>query len=251
MEEPLTISIRLLNPHIVCSLCAGYLIDATTITECLHTYCKSCIVKYLQLSKCCPQCSLKIHETMPLMSLRPDRTMQDVVYKIVPGLYENEERRKQEFYKSRGLVKPKAKNEDDVAPPPLTSVYDDPRGHYYRHDEQISLCIEPYSYVKAKDNPCARSLPKKFVRCSVRTCVFHVQQLLRKKLMVPSTHRVDIICNEQLLPGNMTLKHVWLSVWVPKLSPMVLNFRAVQRSPSASWPPRWMNVLFSNHVVPS
>ena len=35
--QPLQISIRDTNPHIVCSLCAGYFIDATTIMECLHT----------------------------------------------------------------------------------------------------------------------------------------------------------------------------------------------------------------------
>lgn len=29
-----------LNEHITCKLCAGYLIDATMVTECLHT-CKS------------------------------------------------------------------------------------------------------------------------------------------------------------------------------------------------------------------
>jgi len=33
----LKIRIRDINTHIVCSLCAGYYIDATTITECLHT----------------------------------------------------------------------------------------------------------------------------------------------------------------------------------------------------------------------
>jgi hypothetical protein len=26
-----------LNPHLICVLCGGYYIDATTITECLHT----------------------------------------------------------------------------------------------------------------------------------------------------------------------------------------------------------------------
>ena len=32
-----------LNTHVVCSLCAGYFVDATTITECLHTCkCESC-----------------------------------------------------------------------------------------------------------------------------------------------------------------------------------------------------------------
>ena len=50
--------------------------------------CKSCIVKCLQSSKHCPQCSLKIHETQPLMNLKPDRVMQDIVFKLVPNLYE-------------------------------------------------------------------------------------------------------------------------------------------------------------------
>ena len=34
---PRKVAICDVNPHIVCSLCAGYFIDATTITECLHT----------------------------------------------------------------------------------------------------------------------------------------------------------------------------------------------------------------------
>ena len=54
------------------------------------TVCKSCVVKYLQSSKCCPQCGLKIHETQPLLNLKPDRVMQDIVFKLVPGLYESE-----------------------------------------------------------------------------------------------------------------------------------------------------------------
>lgn len=31
------IKIKTLNPHITCTICRGYLIDATTVTECLHT----------------------------------------------------------------------------------------------------------------------------------------------------------------------------------------------------------------------
>jgi len=46
-------------------------------------------VKYLQSSKCCPQCGLKIHETQPLLNLKADRVMQDIVFKLVPGLYES------------------------------------------------------------------------------------------------------------------------------------------------------------------
>lgn len=111
------LKIKDLNEHIVCYLCAGYFIDATTITECLHTcefhpswlkdvinvsnamvsallsfcsaVCKSCIVKYLQTSKYCPMCNIKIHETQPLLNLKLDRVMQDIVYKLVPGLQES------------------------------------------------------------------------------------------------------------------------------------------------------------------
>ena len=102
-EEEVRVKIKDLNEHIVCCLCAGYFVDATTITECLHTFCKSCIVKYLQTSKYCPMCNIKIHETQPLLNLKLDRVMQDIVYKLVPGLQDSEEKRIREFYQSRGL----------------------------------------------------------------------------------------------------------------------------------------------------
>uniref|UniRef100_A0A8B9Z6S5 Polycomb group ring finger 1 n=1 Tax=Buteo japonicus TaxID=224669 RepID=A0A8B9Z6S5_9AVES len=33
-------------------------------------------------------CNTKIHETQPLLNLKLDRVMQDIVYKLVPGLQE-------------------------------------------------------------------------------------------------------------------------------------------------------------------
>lgn len=35
-------------------------------------------------------CNTKIHETQPLLNLKLDRVMQDIVYKLVPGLQESE-----------------------------------------------------------------------------------------------------------------------------------------------------------------
>ncbi|EDO37125.1 predicted protein, partial [Nematostella vectensis] len=77
-----------LNPFITCGLCEGYLIKPTTITECLHTFCKSCIVTYLQDSEdnTCPSCNTVIHETNPFDLLRSDQTLEDIVFKLVPGL---------------------------------------------------------------------------------------------------------------------------------------------------------------------
>eukprot|EP00058_Branchiostoma_floridae_P018212 XP_002603701.1 hypothetical protein BRAFLDRAFT_126892 [Branchiostoma floridae] len=202
-----------INPHIVCILCAGYFIDATTVTECLHTFCKSCIVKYLQTSKFCPMCNIKIHETQPLLNLRPDRTMQDIVYKVVPGLWES----------------PSATvNRKDV---------DNSKNHYYRHDEQVSMCLERHSTCvvsESEDEDEIRTYMKplqhKFIRCSVRAAVVHIKKLIVKKLAVPRRLEVEVLCNGRVLPKSVTMKYIWLSHWQAKAAPMVLHYRLRPRA---------------------
>ncbi|RXM32289.1 Polycomb group RING finger protein 1 [Acipenser ruthenus] len=195
-EEEVKVKIKDLNEHIVCYLCAGYYIDATTITECLHTFCKSCIVKYLQTSKYCPMCNIKIHETQPLLNLKLDRVMQDIVYKLVPGLQENEEKRIREFYQSRGLDRVIQPTNEDAVPDPAGLPYtsfDHSKAHYYRYDEQISLCLERQSSSVGKDK-------NKF------------------------TLQVQILFNNESLPDHMTMKQLWLSRWFGKSPPLVLHF---------------------------
>lgn len=102
------IKLKTLNNHITCKICRGYLIDATTVTECLHTcklcqnsfstvfgdnlcsciipVCKSCLVKHLEENNTCPTCNIVIHQSHPLQYISFDRTMQDIVYKLVPEL---------------------------------------------------------------------------------------------------------------------------------------------------------------------
>ena len=46
-----TVTMCDINQHVTCKLCAGYLIDATTITECLHT-CKFCTGSYATVHVC-------------------------------------------------------------------------------------------------------------------------------------------------------------------------------------------------------
>jgi hypothetical protein len=57
------ISLDAVHPYITCYLCRGYLIEATTIVECLHTYCHSCLMKHLAKEKCCPQCDMSINKS--------------------------------------------------------------------------------------------------------------------------------------------------------------------------------------------
>uniref|UniRef100_A0A1B0DFU4 Uncharacterized protein n=1 Tax=Phlebotomus papatasi TaxID=29031 RepID=A0A1B0DFU4_PHLPP len=53
------------NECITCHICKGYIIDATTIVECCHSFCHSCIVPHLRTKEYCPKCELIINKTKP------------------------------------------------------------------------------------------------------------------------------------------------------------------------------------------
>lgn len=68
-----------------CPLCNKLLRDATTISLCLHTFCRKCIHKKLsdEEVECCPICEVDLG-VLPLEKLRPDHNLQDVRSKIFP-----------------------------------------------------------------------------------------------------------------------------------------------------------------------
>lgn len=47
-------------------------------------------MKHLEENKTCPTCENVIHQSHPLQYISFDRTMQDIVYKLVPNLQESE-----------------------------------------------------------------------------------------------------------------------------------------------------------------
>lgn len=66
-----------------CSLCDNLLRDATTISECLHTFCRKCIYEKITEDEieCCPVCDIDLGGA-PLEKLRPDHILQDLKAKI-------------------------------------------------------------------------------------------------------------------------------------------------------------------------
>ena len=96
-------SLDKLSPLLSCRLCGGYLVDATKLTNCNHTFCRACIWKrYENLRTNCPckatckcvacpvdDCTTVINKQNPSVSLKSDTTLQDIIYKLVPGLYQS------------------------------------------------------------------------------------------------------------------------------------------------------------------
>uniref|UniRef100_A0A8D1EEY5 Polycomb group ring finger 2 n=1 Tax=Sus scrofa TaxID=9823 RepID=A0A8D1EEY5_PIG len=142
MHRTTRIKITELNPHLMCALCGGYFIDATTIVECLHSFCKTCIVRYLETNKYCPMCDVQVHKTRPLLSIRSDKTLQDIVYKLVPGLFKDEMKRRRDFYAAYPLTEvPNGSSED------RGEVLEQEKGAL-SDDEIVSLSIEFYEGVR-------------------------------------------------------------------------------------------------------
>ena len=170
MKNEKKILLRDVNRYITCALCHGYLIDATTITECLHTFCKTCIVKYLEDNTDCPTCHIVLHQSHPLLFISHDRTLQAIVYKLVANLEKDEIERQVKYYNENQLEYPihlKEKIENNVAffhlnKQPQTTTADDTKIKIEldatvpnssvntnasvavrRNDEQIMISLEP------------------------------------------------------------------------------------------------------------
>ncbi|KAK6328769.1 hypothetical protein J4Q44_G00007470 [Coregonus suidteri] len=204
-------------PYIRCALCCGFLIDSTTITECLHTFCKSCIVKHFFYSNRCPNCSIVVHQTQPLYNIRPDRQLQDIVYKMLPHLEEMERARMIDFYKQRGLEVPK----------PVTSVMASPAVPVLKNQKQrrellpqsvftippeldVSLQLE---FVGAEEGiDSYKPLERRYVRVSGDATVRHVALFIRRKMELSPTCQVDVVCGDHLLDRYQSLREVQSSM---------------------------------------
>ncbi|XP_075698529.1 polycomb group RING finger protein 6 [Rhinoderma darwinii] len=195
-----------LNPYILCSICKGYLIDATTITECLHTFCKSCIVRYFYYSNRCPKCNVVVHQTQPLYNIRLDRQLQDIVFKLVVNLEEREKKQIYDFYKERGLEVPKP-----VIPQSIATGRGRPKkllGPLFQIPPEldVSLLLE---FIGADEGTGGfKPLEKKFVRVSGEATIGHVEKFLRRKMELNTTCQVDIACGDHLLERYQTLREI-------------------------------------------
>ncbi|XP_078499818.1 polycomb group RING finger protein 6 [Lissotriton helveticus] len=205
-EEEDMINLGELKPYILCSICEGYFIDATTITECLDTFCKSCIVKHFWYSNRCPKCNIVVHQTQPLYNIRLDHQLQDIVYKLVVNLEEREKNRIHDFYKERGLEVPKPEATQPISVPrrkarkTLSTVFQLPP------ELDVSLLLE---FIGAEEGTGKfKALEKKFVRVSGEATVGHVEKFLRRKMQLAPACQVDIICGDHLLEHYQTLREI-------------------------------------------
>ncbi|OXA62505.1 polycomb group RING finger protein 3 [Folsomia candida] len=220
------IKLKTLNPYITCQICRGYLIDATTVTECLHTFCKTCLVKHLEENNTCPECEIVIHQSHPLQYISFDRTMQDIVYKLVPNLQESEVKRERDFYRSRGQACPKDVGPNNIsvieadATVPVKEEAKPTESDCHRLDEQVNVCLETCG-------GSMKALKRRFIRCSALATITNLKKYIAKKTLnsIDKYKDIEVLCNDELLGKDHTLKFVYVTRWRFRDPPLKLQYQ--------------------------
>jgi len=232
MSESKKVKLSDLREHISCFLCKGYLIEATTIIECLHTFCKACIVKYLNDNNItCPKCDNIIHQSHPLQYISFDRTMQDIVYKLVPNL----ERPKEAGGDSNNNINSSNYNSENktkgtdgsnrLKPIDTNGQHQQqnkpPHCDYHRDDEQINLYVTPHPSCDLKP------LSKKYIRISCLATVTHLKKYISSKLHGDTERykEFDLLCNDNLLGKDHNFKFVSVTEWREKVPPVKITYK--------------------------
>ena len=249
-SRTVTFDIAELNPHLTCRLCKGYFRDAHTVIECLHTFCKSCLFKEFSRSalgggngkaKECPHCKVALAAN-PRNSVIADRTLQEVVDKIFPGMGAADEAAEVAFYAARSIPlreqfrkrdNPDVKEEDvkeeggaeggrRANPKRPRKARDKDNG------EAISFKLAPESGADTPKEMELLPLDKPFLRTSGKLKVVHLKKYLMKKLALKNVAEIEILCKGETLGQELSLLFISKSRWLDSGRDLVLNYRSCQ-----------------------
>lgn len=165
----------------------------------------------------------RVHKTKPLLNIRSDKTLQDIVYKLVPGLFKNEMKRRRDFYAEHPVDASNGTNEDrgEVADEEKRIITD---------DEIISLSIEFFDPsrmgVGAEGKQVKEQLAnKRYLQCPAAMTVMHLRKFLRSKMDIPSTYQVDVMYEDEPLKDYYTLMDIaYIYTW-RRNGPLPLKYR--------------------------
>jgi len=173
--------------------------------------------------------------------LRSDQTLEDVIYKLVPKLQENEQKREKEFneqHNSEEEKKSKKEPKDNRETAPdsktdepaskrvkLSAEDQDSKENYHRDDPQIGVCLECLSDNSVQEQP-VRELVRKYIRCSSRLTIAQVKKFLKVKLDLRTADQVEVMCNGEIMGKDHTLEFVYMTRWrVKEGTVLTLQYR--------------------------
>lgn len=214
-----------LKEHLTCSLCEGFLRDAYTISECLHSFCKSCLFcEYAKGCTKCPECSVNLGPD-PYPVTIYDRTLQELVDSILPQLKANDEKEERIFYNTHG-IKPKQEFAENIMKQEgsningvVTNSNDTVSQTNVKKkskkmaegitiaDDELDFELQPQSEGKQKILP---PLKKTILRASGKLKIFQLKKFIISQLnLASSLHpEMEVRCNGDPVGDELSLTFI-------------------------------------------
>ncbi|KAL3802209.1 hypothetical protein HJC23_001753 [Cyclotella cryptica] len=230
-----------LQDHLICPLCGGYFRDPYTVADCLHSFCRSCLIVHFRVGhRRCPTCNLSL-EPDPFREVLADRTLQEVVDKIFPWMRKKEDEEEKAFYAARG-IKLKPEYESVVKESPgggggKKRKADDDEGDRKSAKDVVSLRestndmldlqLEPYEtpHEKISLPPLRHSILRTSGRLRIGSIKKYVLQRLGLK---DSKSSIEILCNDEPVGNEHSLTFILRTRWFSPNKLLTLHYRLVE-----------------------
>lgn len=212
------------NPHLTCCLCEGYFRDPITITECLHTFCKSCLYYAFSsgFSKC-PTCDVQLGPD-PMKSTLHDRTKEELVDRVLfPDVKANDEALECAFYAEKGIaLKPTYRADDDdkkqrnplLRDPPLVEI------------ENVDHAPDELDVLLLPANRQTPRIPYDLLTTSGRMKVLQLKRFILARLesnQDPNT--IELTVHGSLVGNELSLTFLQRTMWLDHTQPIEIRYR--------------------------
>ena len=200
-------------------------------------------MKQVELSKQCPICEVQIHKSKPYLSLRKDKALQSLVYKLVPGLYKEEMDRRRKFTE---IHEPTKVSKEEL------------EKHFFFRDDKISMSLQYYDpklmaaaseaeaikksngkngcsdgedHNMGDDGDEADNPNKRYLACPGTVKVHHLKKFVTMKYGLNlDTFVVDVIYKGDIIPEDYTLIDVAYYYKWGKVKPMQFFYRIFKKN---------------------
>jgi hypothetical protein len=236
------LNLDLINEHLTCQLCSGYLIDAWTINECLHSFCRPCIFSYFNdndENTTCPVCSTVPHPANPLLGLTKDCWLQQIVYKLVPSLFKREMCQRRIYYdlnpdKKLKLIEQFTKTHSSKMGCREEELGELSERCLFQQKNKLNNKENLYITLEYNENDLKDILSKShlyFIECSSNMPINILKQYLKKVLPLSkrTRYQIDILYDQKILLDNLTLNHIysWKQIKYEKQKQLHLFYRVI------------------------
>ena len=234
------------SARLSCPLCHGYFREPYTIAECLHTFCKRCLLlTFTKGSKDCPTCHVNLAPD-PYRECLADRTLESIVDKLFPELKGADEEAEKEFYEKRS-IKLKRQFREAASPDDEDEGGEEGTRSAKRRKSQQAESVSPTQ--PKRDEMNFRLLPDDTVdadhrlprldmtsiRASDHLKISQIKKYLMMKLHladrrgIPAS-AIEICCNGGTVGDELSLTFIERTRWMQAGKEMVLIYRKRQES---------------------